>query len=193
MTWRHDPELDPEALAEQARRTDALELAAAAIDGGDFDRARLELAAIDAEARRDAAAVDADPAPEAPTLDSLRARLDAADPVGAAGIRPLQAFAGRELPRRVLWMDPRRGGGTVLRVGDVAVIGGAGASGKSFASLALAVAAASPGDGPAEAVGLHVRRGGAVLIGYEDDPRNRGLARRTDRGPDRPGSRDRPR
>ena len=175
MTWKRDPGLDPAAMAEkQARQTDALETVAAAIDGGDFDRARLELAAIDAEARRAAAAVDADPTPEAPTLDSLRTRLDAADPVGAAGIRPLQDFAGRELPRRVLWMDSRLGGGTVLRVGDVAVIGGAGGVGKSFATLALAVAAAStdpdPGPGPAEAVGLHVRRGGAVLIGYEDDP-----------------------
>ena len=41
MTWTHDPGLDPAALAEeQARRTDALETVAAAIDGGDFDRAR---------------------------------------------------------------------------------------------------------------------------------------------------------
>ena len=94
----------------------------------------------------------------------------------AAGIRPLQDFAGRELPPRVLWMDSRLGGGVVLRVGDVAVIGGAGGVGKSFATLALAVAAASTDPdpdrdpGPAEAVGLHVRRGAAVLIGYGDDP-----------------------
>ena len=174
----YDPlaNVDAAALDEkQARQTDALEAVDAAIDAGKHVQARRDLEAIEASAAAEAEAV---PDPEAsgadgpPTLDSLRTRLDAADPVGAAGIRPLQDFAGRELPRRVLWMDSRLGGGTVLRVGDVAVIGGAGGVGKSFATLALAVAAAStdPDPGPAEAVGLHVRRGGAVLIGYEDDP-----------------------
>lgn len=56
----------------------------------------------------------------------------------------------------------------MLRIGDVCALGGAGGVGKSLASLA--VAAASPGNGPAHAIGLEVRRGGAALIGIEDDP-----------------------
>ena len=171
----YDPLADVDAAAldeKQARRTEALEAVDAAIDAGKHVQARRDLEALEASAAAEAEAV---PDPEAsgadgpPTLDSLRKRLDEADPVGAAGIRPLAAMAG-DLPRPVLWMDSRRGGGTVLRAGDVAALGGAGGVGKSFATLALAVAAAEPGDGPGDAVGLHVRRGPAVLIGYEDDP-----------------------
>ena len=171
----YDPlaDVDVAALAEaQARLTEALEAVGAAIDAGKHVQARRDLEALEASAAAEAEAV---PDPEAsgadgpPTLDSLRKRLNEADPVGAAGIRPLAAMAG-DLPRPVLWMDSRRGGGTVLRAGDVAALGGAGGVGKSFATLALAVAAAEPGDGPGDAVGLHVRRGPAVLIGYEDDP-----------------------
>ena len=165
--------MDAAALDEkQARRTEALEAVDAAIDAGKHVQARRDLEALEASAAAEAEAV---PDPEAsgadgpPTLDSLRKRLNEADPVGAAGIRPLASMAG-DLPRPVLWMDSRRGGGTVLRAGDVAALGGAGGVGKSFATLALAVAAAEPGDGPGDAVGLHVRRGPAVLIGYEDDP-----------------------
>ena len=159
-----------------AKRVDALKAAKMAGLAGDNGPA-LELAGIEdgeriaAEAEADAAAM-IDAAKTGHELADVLAKLAPAD------VRPLQTFSGRELPKPVLWMDPRHGGGTVLRVGDVAVIGGAGGVGKSFATLALAVAAASPspppgrpGDvPPGEAVGLHVRSGPAVLIGYEDDP-----------------------
>ena len=116
-------------------------------------------------------------------LEALKAGADLAERIEAAttgmevaalfpesAVRPLRDYTGRELPGPVVWMDARHGGGTVLRVGDVAVLSGAGGVGKSFAALAIAVAAASPGDDSAHAAGFDVRRGGAVLIGYEDDP-----------------------
>ena len=123
----YDPlaDVDVAALAEaQARLTEALEAVDAAIDAGKHVQARRDLEALEASAAAEAEAV---PDPEAsgadgsPTLDSLRKRLNEADPVGAAGIRPLAAMAG-DLPRPVLWMDSRRGGGTVLRAGDVAAL-----------------------------------------------------------------------
>jgi len=100
-----------------------------------------------------------------PVLQVVAELAPARDPV-----RPLSDYAGRDLPRPVLWMDTRRGGGTVVRVGDVGLLSGAGGVGKSFASLALALAASESGDRPGEAVGLHVRKGGAIAVSYEDDP-----------------------
>ena len=86
-------------------------------------------------------------------------------------MKPVSEFAG-ELPPPVLWMDARRGGGTILRLGEVAVLSGAGGSGKSYVSLALAVAAARAGDEEDRmACGLSVRTGPVVLLSYEDDPR----------------------
>lgn len=167
---------DTASIAEKAaKRADELKAAKTAAAFGDPGPAR-ELAAIEAA---EATQADAD-ADAAKLIDAAKTGRELADvlaKLAPADVRPLQTFSGRELPKPVLWMDPRHGGGTVLRVGDVAVIGGAGGVGKSFATLALAVAAASPsttdrpGDvRPGETVGLHVRSGPAVLIGYEDDP-----------------------
>ncbi len=131
-----------------------------------------------------AAAFHGDPGPardlaklEQGELEALTAAADLAERIEAAttgmevaalfpesAVRPLRDYTGRELPRPVVWMDARHGGGTVLRVGDVAALSRAGGVGKSFAALAIAVAAARPGDGSAHAAGFDVRRGGAVLI-----------------------------
>ncbi|MCY4574909.1 MAG: AAA family ATPase [Gemmatimonadetes bacterium] len=93
------------------------------------------------------------------------------DPASVVGLKPVSEFAG-ELPPPVLWMDARRGGGTILRVGDVALLSGAGGVGKSFVTLGLAVAAARGGDEKrGDGCGLHVRKGPAVVLSYEDDPR----------------------
>ena len=131
----------------------------------------------------------ADPEPD-PT-DGIREAADVAslwkaietaqaahDPASAVGLRPVSKFAG-ELPPAVLWMDAKHGGGTVLRVGDVALLSGAGGSGKSFITLALAVAATRAAERrekqelrlTGETCGLHVRAGSAVVLSYEDDPR----------------------
>ena len=178
MTWEHDPGVDREALnEEQARSDEAREHVAHLIAAKDFQAARRELEALEFEAKRKADTTEVPALIESGgTLADLRRTLDAADPMGAAGIRPVSAFAGRELPRPVLWMDARRGGGTVLRAGDVAILSGSGGVGKSFATLALAVAAADADGGgdpfhppPGEACGLHVRRGPAVVLSYEDD------------------------
>ena len=88
-----------------------------------------------------------------------------------AGLVPVAEFRGG-LPSPVLWMDSKYGGGTVLRAGDVALLSGAGGVGKSFVTLALAVAAAGARTKRAnEACGLHVRSGPVVMLSYEDDPR----------------------
>ena len=90
--------------------------------------------------------------------------------VARAGLAPVADFAG-PLPPPVLWMDARCGGGTVLRAGEVAVLSGAGGVGKSFVALAMAVASASGKSGAAQAVGIGVRSGPAVVMSYEDAPR----------------------
>ena len=90
--------------------------------------------------------------------------------VARAGLAPVADFAG-PLPPPVLWMDARCGGGTVLRAGEVAVLSGAGGVGKSFVALAMAVASASGKSGAAQAVGIEVRPGPAVVMSYEDAPR----------------------
>ena len=90
--------------------------------------------------------------------------------VARAGLAPVADFAGT-LPPPVLWMDARYGGGTVLRAGEVAVLSGAGGVGKSFVALAMAVASASGKSGAAQAVGIGVRCGPAVVMSYEDAPR----------------------
>lgn len=165
------PDTPPDPKAVRARRI--ADAAASLIDGGPPDALADALTAeadtpdpVDAMRR----AVDALNAgePKAPEAVEWAARgvLDALAPALAVGLAPVASFEA-DRPDRVLWMDPERGGGTVLRAGDCALLSGAGGSGKSFASLALAVAAAT---GRGEAVGLNVRPGPAVLIGYEDDP-----------------------
>lgn len=92
------------------------------------------------------------------------------DPASVVGLKPVSKCRGG-LPPRVLWMDARFGG-IVLREGETAVLSGAGGAGKSFVTLALAVAAARPEDEEyGTACGFHVRKGPVVVLSYEDDPR----------------------
>ena len=163
--------VDPAKLAEDAARQDeAWRHVITLLEAGELAQARREaeaLKASEAAARREAEAAET----ALTKADGARAlalrKLEELDPVRAAGVWPMRDFVGRKLPEPVLWGDSRRGGGTVIRVGDVAALGGAGGVGKSFVSLSLAVATAS---GYTHACGLHVRGGGAVILSYEDDP-----------------------
>ena len=78
----------------------------------------------------------------------------------------------------MLWRDGEDGDGnpyapahSVLAVGEVAVLSGAGGTGKSYLGLTLAAAAAAASAQHwTAACGLRVRGGGAVLLSYEDTP-----------------------
>ena len=155
---------------EAAKQTEALDAARNLAFERHFDAAERE---IEPWLRRSEADPDelirraGDPTAMATAIAKARATHD---PASVVGLKPVSKFAG-DLPPPVLWMDARRGGGTILRVGDVALLSGAGGAGKSFVSLALAVAAARGGDEKhGEACGLHVRKGPAVVLSYEDDP-----------------------
>lgn len=163
--------IDPAARSEEsARLENALESARNLALDRDFDKAERE---IEPWLHRPESDPDDDirQAGDAKAMAAAIMRARAIhDPAGFVGLKPVSAFAG-ERPPPVLWMDARRGGGTILRVGDVALLSGAGGSGKSFVSLALAVAAARDGDGKhGDACGLGVRKGPAVVLSYEDDP-----------------------
>ena len=164
--------IDEAARTEEAEKLDqALEAARSLALERDFDAAEREL---EPWLRRSEADPD-DKLREAGDAKKMAAAIETAraahDPASFVGLKPVSEFAGK-LPAPVLWMDARKGGGTVLRVGDVALLSGAGGSGKSYVSLALAVTAARAEDGEdREACGLNVRTGPVVLLSYEDDPR----------------------
>lgn len=166
--------IDEAAASENsAKLTEALERARTLALARDFDAAQREidpwLLSTDEDPDRtdDLIQRAADPKAMATAIAKARAVYD---PAGLVGLKPVSEFAG-DLPPSVLWMDARKGGGNVLRVGDVALLSGAGGSGKSFVSLALAVAAACDGNEKhGDACGLHVRKGPAVVLSYEDDP-----------------------
>ena len=164
--------IDPAARTEEAaKKTEALDAARSLALGRDFDGAERE---IEPWLRRS----EADPNDLIRQADepmAMKTAIEKArathDPASVVGLKPVSEFAGK-LPPPVLWMDTRRGGGTILRVGDVALLSGAGGAGKSFVTLALVVAAARSGNEKhGEACGLHVRKGPAVVLSYEDDPR----------------------
>lgn len=164
--------IDEAARTEEAeKRNQALEAARSLALKRDFDAAEGELEPwlAKSEADPDDKIRQADdPKEMAAAIEMARATHH---PAHFVGLKPVSEFAGK-LPDPVLWMDARKGGGTVLRVGDVALLSGAGGSGKSYVSLALAVAAARAEAGEhAEACGLNVRAGPVVLLSYEDDPR----------------------
>ena len=156
MTWKHDPGIDPEALAEvAAKRADAFDEAKRAALAGDWIPARQ-------------LAVAAQPSAERVELDTLAPRIEAAaDVLELAALAPRDVLAplafGAELPRPVLWPDtgnpgvtPEQGG-TVLCAGEVAILSGPGEAGKSTVSVALAHAAREGGT----ACGLHVAADGS--------------------------------
>ena len=77
-------------------------------------------------------------------------------------------------PDPVIWRDHAQFPDAVLSSGEVAVLSGAGKSGKSYLALALAVAAAqaeAKGRVHGEACGLRVAARPVVILSYEDAPK----------------------
>ena len=146
----------------------AKRIAAALEDGGSA-----EAAPATPEAQRLAAARLA---AKAETPEAAEAALRTAFRAPGPAILPAAHWRNVPEPPAVLWRDegdgdPDAPAHSVLAVGEVAVLSGAGGTGKSYLALALAAAAA---DTSAEhwsaACGLRVRGGGAVLLSYEDAP-----------------------
>ena len=93
--------------------------------------------------------------------------------------RQIAEFWNQREPEAVLWHDSMEDSvndqgaplHSVLAVGEIAVLAGAGGSGKSILGLALAAAAASRNRRDyAPVCGLRVRGGGSVIFSYEDSP-----------------------
>lgn len=87
---------------------------------------------------------------------------------------PLSTWKDEPEPAPVLWRDADgRHTDAVLSVGEVALLSGEGGLGKSYVTLALAVAgalAADLGQDYGEACGLRVMPGPVALVSYEDSP-----------------------
>ena len=89
-------------------------------------------------------------------------------------IAPLSTWKDEPEPAPVLWRDADdRHADAVLSIGEVALLSGEGGLGKSYVTLALAVASALASDleqDYGEACGLRVMSGPVVLVSYEDSP-----------------------
>ncbi|MDE0207907.1 MAG: AAA family ATPase, partial [Candidatus Tectomicrobia bacterium] len=87
---------------------------------------------------------------------------------------PLSTWKDEPEPAPVLWRDADgQHADAVLSVGEVALLSGEGGLGKSYVTLALAVAgvlAADLGRDYGEACGLRVMPGPVALVSYEDSP-----------------------
>ena len=87
---------------------------------------------------------------------------------------PLSTWKDEPEPVPVLWRDADgQHADAVLSVGEVALLSGEGGLGKSYVTLALAVAgtlAADLGKDYGEACGLRVMPGPVALVSYEDSP-----------------------
>lgn len=95
------------------------------------------------------------------------------DPSGKLRLRPLAECSQEPEPVPLLRRDGDRFG-SVLAVGEVAVLSGAGKAGKSTLALQVALGAAGcPGSPDAwqEVLGLEVRSGPVALVSFEDDLR----------------------
>ena len=107
--------------------------------------------------------VDRDGYAVAPTADALAPRLT-----------PLETARDEPEPASVLWRDADgRFTDAVLSVGEVALLSGEGGLGKSYVTLALAVAGALAADlklNHGAACGLRVAPSPVVLVSYEDAP-----------------------
>ena len=158
---------------------------------GEPDRAAAEiLASRIAAALENGVLAEAPASPEAGRLAAARIAAQAKTAGAAAealreafrapgpAILPASQWRNVHEPPAVLWRDgsgyeddPAGPAHSVLAVGEVAVLSGAGGSGKSFLALALAAASAEKeAGGWTAACGLRVRGGGAVLLSYEDAP-----------------------
>ena len=86
----------------------------------------------------------------------------------------LATFKDAPEPEPVLWRDADgRHADPVLSVGEVALLSGAGGLGKSYLTLAVAVAgalAADLGQDYGAACGIRVAPGPVVMVSYEDSP-----------------------
>ena len=87
---------------------------------------------------------------------------------------PLSTWKDEPEPAPVLWRDADgQHADTVLSVGEVALLSGEGGLGKSYVTLALAIAgalAADLGKDYGAACGLRVMPGPVALVSYEDSP-----------------------
>ena len=111
-------------------------------------------------------------ASEAPDLESAWRLLT--DALRLPVVRSSGEWRDEPDPDPVIWRDHARFTDAVLSSGEVAVLAGAGKSGKSYIALALAVAAdqaEAKGRGYGEACGLRVTAQPVVVLSYEDAPK----------------------
>lgn len=169
MTWKEDPGLNPERLAEDAaRRADAFEAAKAAALAGDWEPAR-ELAAL---AREDADAGDAGDLAHRIGEASDVAALAALAPKAAPRLATVTDWTGDPRPRA--WLAP-----AWLPCGRAALFTGPGGGGKSLFALQLAAGIAGgdrnpfrsdPRGGADHAPRLDGEPGPALVCTWEDEP-----------------------
>ena len=120
--------------------------------------------------------------------EARAAILADADPVAApAPPRPLTDWRDAPEPAAVVWRhdaDPNAERWPLVSVGEPAILSGAGGTGKSYVSLALALSAAQAG-ASGDALGFGMRGGPVLLAAYEDSgPRLAGRVSRIAGGKD---------
>ena len=111
-------------------------------------------------------------ASEAPDLDAAWRLLT--DALRLPVVRSSGEWRNQPDPDPVIWRDHARFTDAVLSSGEVAVLSGAGKSGKSYLALALAVAAAQAEagrKGHGSTCGLRVAARPVVVLSYEDAPK----------------------
>ena len=120
-----------------------------------------------------------DPWPDAVRSASKAPDMDAAwrllaDALRLPVVRSSGEWRDEPDPDPVIWRDHAQYPDAVLSSGEVAILSGAGKSGKSYIALALAVAAAqaeAKERGYGEACGLRVAARPVVVLSYEDAPK----------------------
>ena len=111
-------------------------------------------------------------ASEAPDLDAAWRLL--VDALRLPVVRSSGEWRNKPDPDPVIWRDHAQFPDAVLSSGEVAVLSGAGKSGKSYIALALAVAAAkaeAERRSYGNACGLRVAARPVVILSYEDAPK----------------------
>ena len=111
-------------------------------------------------------------ASEAPDLAAAWQTL--ADALCLPAVRSSDEWRNQPDPDPVIWRDHARFFDAVLSSGEVAVLAGAGKSGKSYLAVALAVAAdhaKTLGHDYGKACGLRVAARPVVILSYEDVPK----------------------
>ena len=120
-----------------------------------------------------------DPWPDTVRSASKAPDMDAAwrllvDALRLPVVRSSDEWRNQPDPDPVIWRDHAQFPDAVLSSGEVAILSGAGKSGKSYIALALAVAAAqaeAKGRVHGEACGLRVAARPVVILSYEDAPK----------------------